>query len=310
MSGGGAREDEDEAEGEGGDKLVDDDEDEAAEAEPEPDQTFYAGWNAPDGADTKYYLVKWRGLQYDGCTWESAADAGEAAVAGFEARQAVVAAGKPKLTLKESEDVPESFTGSSGRVCMLRDYQRDGVRWLRYNFTQGRSVILGDEMGLGKTAQSVTMLHCLRTFHAVGHPFLIVAPLSTIQHWQREVNDWTGLHGVIFHGNEDARTVLLDFEWASQPRQGKQKTWGDKLANPKFDVCITTYETFTACVEIFKKVDKWGYVVLDEAHRLKNKFGKALAAVQSLGRDVPMLALRHALTEPRRRAMDHAESPR
>jgi len=38
-----------------------------------------------------------------------------------------------------------------GRV--LREYQRDGVRWLRYNYAQGRSAVLGDEMGLGKTAQ-------------------------------------------------------------------------------------------------------------------------------------------------------------
>lgn len=35
----------------------------------------------------------------------------------------------------------------------LRDYQLEGVKWLRCNYAQGRSVILGDEMGLGKTAQ-------------------------------------------------------------------------------------------------------------------------------------------------------------
>ena len=121
--------------------------------------------------------------------------------------------------------MPESFTGGSGRVCMLRDYQRDGVRWLRFNYSQGRSVILGDEMGLGKTAQSVSTLDCLRRFHAAGGPFLIVAPLSTIQHWQREVHDWTQMHGVVFHGNEDARATLLDWEWAGTQRSSKQKSW-------------------------------------------------------------------------------------
>ena len=40
------------------------------------------------------------------------------------------------------------------RPFQLRDYQRDGVRWLRYNYAQRRSVILGDEMGLGKTLQA------------------------------------------------------------------------------------------------------------------------------------------------------------
>ena len=36
-------------------------------------------------------------------------------------------------------------------------------------------------MGLGKTAQACTMLHCLRTLHGVHAPFLVVAPLSTLQ---------------------------------------------------------------------------------------------------------------------------------
>ena len=45
---------------------------------------------------------------------------------------------------------------------------------------------------------------------------------------------------------------------------------------------ITTYETFTLTVEHFRKVRCWSYLVLDEAHRLKNKFSKALGAVKSL----------------------------
>ena len=54
---------------------------------------------------------------------------------------------------------------------MLREYQRDGVRWLRYNYAQGRSAVLGDEMGLGKTAQSVSMLQSLRSLEGIdGEP--------------------------------------------------------------------------------------------------------------------------------------------
>ena len=52
---------------------------------------------------------------------------------------------------------------------------------------QGRSVILGDEMGLGKTAQSCVTLDCLASLHGAAGPFLIIVPLSTLTHWQREV---------------------------------------------------------------------------------------------------------------------------
>ena len=124
-----------ESEGEGGD---DNDAEEEGEMSVETSQDLFHGWNAPQGADTLYYLVKWRGLQYDGCTWESAEDAGDEYVSAFTARQQQIAASAAPLVLNETEDVPASFTGTSGRVCSLRDYQRDGVRWLRFNYTQAR----------------------------------------------------------------------------------------------------------------------------------------------------------------------------
>ena len=164
-------------------------------------------------------------------------------------RNAQLAATAASSTSKQQEvkaskeDVPSSFGGGKRE---LRDYQRDGVRWLRYNYTQGRSVILGDEMGLGKTAQSVSMLHCVRNLHKAQGPFLIVVPLAVLPHWQREVEAWTNLHPVVFHGNEQARATILDYEWATEPRgsggTGRfAKGWGrDTLRHPKFDVSPRT----------------------------------------------------------------------
>jgi phytoene dehydrogenase-like protein len=54
-------------------------------------------------------------------------------------------------------------------------------------------VILADEMGLGKTAQAIAMLDHIWRRESIRGPFLIVAPLWTLAHWQREIEEWTDL---------------------------------------------------------------------------------------------------------------------
>ena len=99
----------------------------------------------------------------------------------------------------------------------LRSYQLDGLNWLRLSYYLGRNVILGDEMGLGKTAQSVSMLQSLRSLEGIDGPFLIVAPLSTLPHWERELSTWTDMYWVNLHGPADSRRVVEKYEWPPQP---------------------------------------------------------------------------------------------
>jgi SNF2 family DNA or RNA helicase len=55
-------------------------------------------------------------------------------------------------------------------------------------------------MGLGKTVQSVSFVNELSNRYNVWGPFLIVAPLSTIPHWEREFAGWTTLNVITYHG--------------------------------------------------------------------------------------------------------------
>lgn len=48
-------------------------------------------------------------------------------------------------------------------------------------------------MGLGKTAQSTAVLEYQRQLRGVRGPFLVVAPLTTLTHWQREIETWTDM---------------------------------------------------------------------------------------------------------------------
>ena len=48
---------------------------------------------------------------------------------------------------------------------------------------------MGDEMGLGKTIQLVCFLGGLH-HSGLFQPSLIVAPVTTLKHWQRELRTW------------------------------------------------------------------------------------------------------------------------
>lgn len=47
--------------------------------------------------------------------------------------------------------------------------------------------------GLGKTAQSIATLAFQRQFLGIPGPHIVIAPLTTLGHWQREIETWTGM---------------------------------------------------------------------------------------------------------------------
>jgi SNF2 family DNA or RNA helicase len=67
-------------------------------------------------------------------------------------------------------------------------------------------------MGLGKTAQAIAFIaSSLHHSDLAGKrkPFLIVAPLSTVSNWERELKMWAPqLNVVTLIGNAEAREVI------------------------------------------------------------------------------------------------------
>ncbi|KAL1508490.1 hypothetical protein AB1Y20_004591 [Prymnesium parvum] len=159
--------------------------------------------------------------------------------------------------------------------CKLRSYQLDGLNWMRLSYYLGRNVILGDEMGLGKTAQSVSMLQSLRSIEGVDGPFLIVAPLSTLPHWERELSLWTDMYWVNFHGSADSRRVVQQYEWFQNEKQPK----GEEKY--RFQVLLCNYETVVQDPDALLSI-KWQYMIVDEGHRLKNRASRSLEVMSCL----------------------------
>lgn len=58
--------------------------------------------------------------------------------------------------------------------------------------------------------QSISVLEFRRQKAGVRGPFLVVAPLTTLGHWAREIETWTPMNSVTFSGGKDDRQVCAD----------------------------------------------------------------------------------------------------
>jgi len=111
-----------------------------------------------------------------------------------------------------------------------------------------------NEQGLGKTLQTISFLAYLKHYRDISGPHLIVVPKSTLQNWAREFSKWT----------PDFKSVLL-----AGNKEERAETIANRLLPQDFEVCITTYEMCLIEKSILKKFS-FEYIVIDEAHRIKN----------------------------------------
>ncbi|THU68957.1 hypothetical protein C4D60_Mb08t09300 [Musa balbisiana] len=137
----------------------------------------------------------------------------------------------------------------------LRDYQLAGLNWLIRLYENGINGILADEMGLGKTLQTISLLGYLHEFRGITGPHMVVAPKSTLGNWMREIRRFCPvLRAVKFLGDPEERRHIRE----------------DLLVAGKFDVCVTSFEMAIKEKNALRRFS-WRYVIIDEAHRIKNE---------------------------------------
>lgn len=138
---------------------------------------------------------------------------------------------------------------------LLREYQVQGLNWLIQLYENRLSGILADEMGLGKTLQTISFLGYLRYIKNVDGPFIVIVPKSTLDNWRREFQKWTPeVNVVVLQGNKEYRQEIIR----------------KQLLTAQFDVLITSFEMVIREKSQLKKF-RWQYIVVDEAHRIKNE---------------------------------------
>ena len=86
----------------------------------------------------------------------------------------------------------------------MKEYQVSGLNWLLKAWQDNRNVVLADEMGLGKTIITIALFDHLIKICKIRGPFLVIAPLSTLDHWKRVAEEWTLMNVVVFHDNKGA----------------------------------------------------------------------------------------------------------
>ncbi|XP_077211102.1 SNF2 domain-containing protein / helicase domain-containing protein isoform X2 [Tasmannia lanceolata] len=136
----------------------------------------------------------------------------------------------------------------------LREYQHIGLDWLVTMYEKRLNGILADEMGLGKTIMTIALLAHLACEKGIWGPHLIVVPTSVMLNWETEFLKWCPAF------------KILTYFGSAKERKFKRQGW---LKPNCFHICITTYRLVIQDSKAFKR-KKWKYLILDEAHLIKN----------------------------------------
>ncbi|KAL7716840.1 Chromodomain helicase DNA binding protein [Entamoeba marina] len=177
-----------------------------------------------------YYLVKWcGGLNYLDLTWEKAEELGD---------DEKIEEFKRFHIPQDPSSIPPPLPGrifnrrTESDVYKhgntLRSYQLEGLNWT----------------------------------------FLIVTPLSTLEHWRREVSEWTDMNVIVYLGTKDNRHRIQHYEWFYLDQNEREVS-----KQIKFHALVTTYEMVLNDLDLLSQIH-WQVLVVDEAQRLKNKESK------------------------------------
>ncbi len=144
--------------------------------------------------------------------------------------------------------------------AVLRGYQEQGVKWMKYLYDNRLGGCLADDMGLGKTVQTITILTYI--YPTSNLPTLIVMPRSLLFNWHNELSKF-------------APQITVSTYYGS----GRQL---DECL--KSNVILTTYAIARNDIEMLKDVE-FQYVVLDESQSIKNLASQTAQAVTLLRAD-------------------------
>lgn len=154
-----------------------------------------------------------------------------------------------KLLLPDNLPLPVKPKGLS---CEMRDYQHEGLGWLKWLQSARLGGCLADDMGLGKTIQTLALLQMNKEENeesSVNLTSLIVVPSTIIYNWENEIRRFVPLMCLYTHRGPQRERNILNFN--------------------KYEIILSSYHTVRQDIDLFA-IFKFHYIVLDESQYIKN----------------------------------------
>lgn len=156
---------------------------------------------------------------------------------------------------------------------VLHEHQRVAVKWMVDASHACGGVILADEMGLGKTLSVLALASCVKTKERSKFRAMVVAPLSVAPNWVSECHRFTSLSCCLLLGNADQVCVHVVFDFNRSSLLSilflsKRANVHAAFVKKPSDILVTTYEFAR---ESWLDSVPWTLLVVDEAHKLKNR---------------------------------------
>ncbi len=143
--------------------------------------------------------------------------------------------------------IPEGLNG------ILRNYQKEGFKWIKALNKNGFGGILADDMGLGKSIQIISFIlsEIEEAENQENKRTLIVCPASLVYNWKSEFEKFApALNVSMVVGTAEERKQIIE-------------------SVKKQDILITSYDLLKRDIEYYENI-KFFCQVIDEAQYIKN----------------------------------------
>lgn len=155
------------------------------------------------------------------------------------------------VTSEEVKNIKREFP-------ILREYQIEGVKWLKTIQKLGLGGILADDMGLGKTLQTIAYL----SLEKREKPSIVITPKSLAYNWKNEFEKFSPNVSVkMCVGKKEERRKMI-----SELKKG--------------EILITTYGILKNDIDLYG--NDFSNIIIDEAQNIKNVLGKTSNIIKTL----------------------------